>query len=95
MSATPTKPEALASLGKTGIAPRGLNRIQAAAYIGVGPTRFDWMVANGYMPKPKRVGVRGVIWDREQLDIAFAALPDIDGKSGVTCDTDIWGRAKV
>ena len=57
--------------------PRGLTRDEAARYIGVGPTKFDEMVADRRMPKPKRVDGR-TVWDRVQLDIAFNALPDED-----------------
>ena len=57
------------------LAPRGLSRGQAAGYIGVGASLFDEMVADGRMPKPKRINARNV-WDRVQLDEAFAALPD-------------------
>ncbi len=56
------------------LAPRGLSRVQAAVYIGVGATKFDEMVADGRMPKPKRIDGR-TIWDRPQLDAAFEALP--------------------
>jgi predicted DNA-binding transcriptional regulator AlpA len=55
--------------------PRGLSRMQAAEYVGVGPTKFDEMVAIGKMPKPKRVDHR-VIWDRLEVDAAFAALDE-------------------
>lgn len=55
------------------IDPRGLSRIEAAYYIGVCPTTFDKLVADGRMPKPKRIGAR-TIWDREALDLAFWAL---------------------
>lgn len=55
--------------------PRGLSRDEAARYVGVGPTLFDEMVADGRMPRPKRVNSRA-IWDRVALDIAFTALPD-------------------
>jgi len=55
--------------------PRGLSRAEAAEYIGVSATKFDQMVADGRMPKPKRIDGR-VVWDRLQLDIAFAALPN-------------------
>lgn len=55
--------------------PRGLSRDEAARYVGVGPTLFDEMVADGRMPRPKRVNSR-TIWDRVALDIAFTALPD-------------------
>lgn len=54
--------------------PRGLSRVQAAEYIGVSPTKFDEMVEDRAMPKPKRVGSR-TIWDRIKLDEAFEALP--------------------
>jgi predicted DNA-binding transcriptional regulator AlpA len=57
--------------------PRGLNRVQAAEYIGVGTTLFDAMVKDGRMPHPFRVGAR-VIWDRQRLDAAFDALSDQD-----------------
>lgn len=55
--------------------PRGLSRVQAAAYIGISPTLFDAMVDDGRMPKPKKINARSV-WDRAQLDECFAALPD-------------------
>lgn len=54
--------------------PRGMSRIEAARYIGVGTTLFDEMVADGRMPKPKRINNR-TIWDRAELDIAFSDLP--------------------
>ena len=54
--------------------PRGLSRRQGAAYISVGPTKFDEMVTDGRMPKPKRIDGR-TIWDRLEIDEAFAALP--------------------
>ena len=48
--------------------------MQAAAYVGVGASLFDEMVADGIMPKPKRYHTR-TIWDRVSLDEAFTALP--------------------
>lgn len=63
----------------SGLAPRGLSRQLAAAYIGIGTTKFDEMVADGRMPKPKRVDGR-VLWDRFALDGAFEALPT-DGQA--------------
>jgi predicted DNA-binding transcriptional regulator AlpA len=56
-------------------APRGMNRDEAARYIGVGNTKFDEMVADRRMPRPKRVDGR-VIWDRLRLDAAFTDLPE-------------------
>lgn len=56
-------------------APRGLSRDEAARYVGVGATKFDEMVADGRMPRPKRVDGR-VIWDRLRIEAAFSDLPD-------------------
>lgn len=56
---------------------RGLARVHAAIYIGVSPSKFDEMVDDGRMPKPKCVDRRRV-WDRHALDAAFDALPDAD-----------------
>ena len=60
-----------------GTLPRGLSRRQAAAYVGVSPTTFDAMVADGRMPKPKHIGARRV-WDRRRVDEAFDELPGDD-----------------
>jgi len=59
------------------LAPRGLSREQAAAYMGVSPSLFDAMVKDRRMPEPKRINAR-TVWDRLQLDAAFAALPSND-----------------
>ena len=67
---------------------RGLSRPEAAEYIGVSSTKYDQMVADGRMPKPKRIDGR-VVWDRLQLDIAFDALPDENDRD------DIWARVAV
>ena len=68
--------------------PRGLNRVQAAAYIGVSATKFDEMIKDGRMPGPKRIDAR-VVWDRLALDNAFAALPDGDNRN------DVWDKCSV
>lgn len=58
---------------------RGLRREEAAAYLGFSARKFDELVADGRMPKPKRVdGV--VVWDLRRLDFAFDALPDEGGE---------------
>lgn len=58
-----------------GSLPRGLRRPEAAAYVGLGETKFDELVKDGRMPPPKRIDGR-VVWDRRALDAAFDALPD-------------------
>lgn len=57
--------------------PRGLSRQEAAAYVGISPSLFDMLVKDGRMPAPKRINAR-TVWDRLQLDAAFAALPSND-----------------
>jgi predicted DNA-binding transcriptional regulator AlpA len=61
---------------------RGLRRHEAAAYIGISPTKFDELVDDGRMPRPKRID-GAVVWDQRALDFAFDALPD-DG------DANAW-----
>lgn len=73
--------------------PRGLSREEAAAYVGVGATKFDQMVEDGRMPSPKRIDGRRV-WDRLRLDSAFAALPTEGGDDGHNPD-DVWSRVAV
>lgn len=68
--------------------PRGLCREEAARYVGVGATKFDEMVNDRRMPRPKRVDGR-VVWDRISLDAAFSDLPS-DGENMI--DTILNGR---
>lgn len=56
------------------IIPRGLRREESAMYVGVSTSKFDEMVADGRMPKPKLIDSRRV-WDLHQLDMAFEVLP--------------------
>ena len=72
------------------LAPRGLSRVEAAAYIGVSPSLFDEMVRDHRMPPAKRINAR-VVWDRVRLDQAFAALPD----NAQNADDDPWGSVAV
>ena len=67
-------PERPANILPLSLAPRGLSRVQSALYVGTGTTKFDELVTDGRMPKPKRIDGR-TIWDRLALDEAFAALP--------------------
>jgi predicted DNA-binding transcriptional regulator AlpA len=52
---------------------RGLNRQEAALYVGVSPSLFDELVKSSEMPKPLRIK-RRTVWDRHQLDECFDAL---------------------
>jgi predicted DNA-binding transcriptional regulator AlpA len=53
---------------------RGLSRDEAAMYIGISPSKFDELVADGTMPGPVHIGSRK-LWDIRRLDLAFDALP--------------------
>jgi hypothetical protein len=56
------------------LTPLGLSREQAAGYVGISPSKFDEMVADGCMPAAKRIDKRKV-YDRRALEEAFDALP--------------------
>jgi predicted DNA-binding transcriptional regulator AlpA len=68
--------------------PRGLSRVQTAAYIGVSPSLFDGMVRDGRMPEPRCINAR-LVWDRFEVDAAFAELPHRAATSG----EDVWSFA--
>ena len=53
---------------------RGLSREEAAMYLGISASKFDELVRDGRMPRPKRIDSRK-IWDVRDLDVAFDALP--------------------
>jgi predicted DNA-binding transcriptional regulator AlpA len=65
-------------------APRGMSRDEAARYIGVGTTKFDEMVADRRMPRPKRIDGR-VVWDRLKIEAAFTDLPEEKKTSRLDC----------
>ena len=67
--------------------PRGLSRVQAAVYVGVGATLFDEMVEDGRMPAPKKINGKNA-WYRPALEEAFVALPSKD-------DTNPWDGEKA
>lgn len=62
------------------LAPRGLRREEAAAYLGISPSLFDEMVRDGRMPTPKRINAR-TVWDIRKLDLAFDAIPGDEEKN--------------
>ncbi len=53
---------------------RGSNREEVATFIGISPSKFDAMVADKRMPKPKKIDGRRV-WDVRALDKFFDLLP--------------------
>lgn len=68
------------------IVPVGLNRIEAAQYVGVSPAIFDKLVRDGRMPKPRAISERRLAWSRLELEEAFHDLPSPSDRVGV-CST--------
>ena len=67
--------------------PRLIGREAAAAYASISPTKFDELVRDGRMPRPRCIDARKA-WDVRQLDAAIDNLP-VDG--GAVDDT--WDDA--
>jgi predicted DNA-binding transcriptional regulator AlpA len=56
--------------------PRGMNADRAAAYLGLGKTKFLELVGAGRMPRPVDMDNGTPRWDRLDLDAAFDDLKD-------------------
>lgn len=67
------------------LSPIGLSREIAAAFIGVSPSKFDQLVKDGRMPKPKKIDNR-CVWDRQKIELAFGQLPG----DGEDMEVDEW-----
>lgn len=53
---------------------RGLTLLEAAVYVRVAPNKFTALMDEGRMPQPRVIDdVR--VWDVQELDIYFDALP--------------------
>jgi excisionase family DNA binding protein len=59
---------------------RGLDENEAAIYLSLSPPFFRKLVAEKKMPRPRLAGGRR-IWDVEELDLAFKALPREGGEA--------------
>ena len=77
-----------------GAMPRGFCREQAAENIGVSPSKWDGLVAEGVMPQPKLIGSR-TIWDMRKIDLAFDALPDREAKNEWDEAGDCFGEVST
>jgi hypothetical protein len=60
---------------------RGLDESEAAVYLSFSPSFFRKLVGEGRMPRPRLADGRRV-WDVEELDLAFKALPREGGDDG-------------
>jgi len=65
---------------------RGLDENEAAVYLSFSAPLFRKLVSEGTMPRPRVVNSQR-IWDVEELDLAFKALPRERDGSGVV---DSW-----
>jgi excisionase family DNA binding protein len=54
--------------------PIGIDRVQAAEYVGIDVTLFDRLVAEGRMPEPRTIYGR-LIWDATEIARAFRQFP--------------------
>jgi excisionase family DNA binding protein len=61
---------------------RGLSEVEAAIYLSLSPSFFRRLVDQGVMPRPRIAGGRR-IWDVEELDLAFKALPREGGEEAL------------
>ena len=59
------------------LAPRLIGREAAAAYLQIGRTKFDELVKDGRMPRPKCIDGRR-LWDVRAIDIAVDELPSYE-----------------
>jgi predicted DNA-binding transcriptional regulator AlpA len=70
--------------------PRGMRSPEAAAYLGMGETKFRALVEAGRLPRPATVDGM-VIWDRFDLDGAFDELKSLEGRPN-TFDMVLGGK---
>ena len=71
---------------------RGLDENEAAIYLSLSPSFFRKLVELKKMPRPRLIGERR-IWDVEELDLAFKALPREGGQAEpifTSQDNDSW-----
>lgn len=79
------------NLRRTEMKPRrGLRREEAALYIGISPTKFDELVEDGRMPRPKGID-KAKVWDIHLLDAAFDALDEGQGEG----KNDPWSKVSL
>lgn len=85
--------DALAPVRVEVVPRRGLNRVEAARYVGISTSTFDKLVHEGQMPQPFRIGSR-TIWDLRKLDAAFDVLSGPDEGDSFTGWED-WDRSQA
>jgi hypothetical protein len=75
---------------------RGLDENEAAIYLSFSPSFFRRLVVEKKMPRPRLAAGRRV-WDVEELDLAFKALPREGGDAAplFIADTDKRGAESL
>jgi hypothetical protein len=66
---------------------RGLDEGEAAMYLSLSPSFFRRLVDGRVMPRPRIIGARR-IWDVDELDAAFKALPREGGDDEVAFEAE-------
>ncbi|MHA6687713.1 hypothetical protein [Mesorhizobium sp. A556] len=69
--------------------PIGINREQAAAFIGISASLFDQLVHAGKMPDARVIASR-LVWDVSEIEEAFRAIPHRSEKVGIIEDVNPW-----
>lgn len=77
------------NLQKPAMFRRGLSRKDAADYIGVSTTKFDQLVSDKHMPRPKAIGGRR-IWCVYEIDEHFDQL----GAPHQAISTNSWDEVQ-
>ncbi|MBS0243891.1 MAG: helix-turn-helix domain-containing protein [Proteobacteria bacterium] len=79
-----TRAAGLAALKEKGLAPRGLTRAEAAAYLGISARTFSKRVREGKLPGANAATGR---WDRVALDAALDG--SVPGRSAEALRSEI------
>ncbi len=71
-----------------GVLPFAVSREAAAYLLGISPSKFDELVKDARMPAPRVIDAR-VLWDVEELRVAWRALPKrAEREQDAACDWD-------
>lgn len=78
IAATPTKPQKRPPLSVVQIRPLYLGRADAAAFLAIGESTFEDLVARGEAPKPRKVSRGRTAWLVEELEAWGRERPESD-----------------
>ncbi|CAN7458662.1 hypothetical protein LJR099_003087 [Variovorax paradoxus] len=78
VAATPTKPQKRPAVSVVQIRPLYLGRSDAAAFLAIGESTFEDLVARGEAPKPRKVSKGRTAWLVEELEAWGRERPESD-----------------